>query len=195
MRIKRFDNLWTMGLILFGAILAFFYVAKIFFPQLIVGVAEIPSVVAFGNYVDSHSWAFYTYQVVIAIASGYFYYAACARTYRLSVKQFFIMLAFILVGIVVQIFLPSVYTPYTYAMLIMCSYLIALVGENTNYKTYMSTAVCFFVDIIAQALSLEIRNVIVLSTAVNSATVTILLIDAVIWRVLLYLFFNKDKGE
>ena len=57
MKVKRFNNLWAMGLILFGAILIAFYIVKIFFPQFIVGVAEIPSIVAFGNYVDSHEWA------------------------------------------------------------------------------------------------------------------------------------------
>ena len=47
MKVKRFNNLWAMGLILFGAILVAFYLAKIFFPEFIVGVAEIPAIVNF----------------------------------------------------------------------------------------------------------------------------------------------------
>lgn len=57
MKIKKFKNLWTMGLILFGVILIALYVAKIFFPEFIVGIAEIESVVKFGQYVDTHQWA------------------------------------------------------------------------------------------------------------------------------------------
>lgn len=54
MKIKRFNNLWAMGLILFGAILVAFYLAKIFFPEFIVGVAEIPAIVNFGNLIDGN---------------------------------------------------------------------------------------------------------------------------------------------
>lgn len=193
MKIKRFDNLWTMGLILFGAILALFYVAKIFFPEWIVGIAEIPSIVAFGNFVDSHKWAYCLYQIFVSFCSGYFYYCACSRTYKLSLKQILVMFSFIFAGLIIQLFFPNIYTPYTYVMLIICSFCITLVGENTNYKTFRSTVLCFTIDIMAQAVSLEIRNIIMLSNSVNSATVTILLIDAIIWRVLLYLFFNQDK--
>lgn len=194
MRIKRFDNLWTMGLILFGAILAFFYVAKIFFPQLIVGVAEIPSVVAFGNYVDSHLWAFYTYHACVGLFGGYFYYCACARTYKMTKKQVLLFVSFVVLGLILQRFLPSIYTPYTYVMLVSLPFVMLLIEGETNYKTFRSTAVCFAVDIMAQAFSLEIRNIVMMARAVNSATITILMIDAIIWRVLLYLYFNKDKG-
>ena len=54
MKVKRFNNLWAMGLILFGVILVAFYVAKIFFPEFIVGVAEIPEIVKFGTLIDSN---------------------------------------------------------------------------------------------------------------------------------------------
>ena len=37
MKVKRFNNLWAMGLILCGVLLIAFYVAKIFFPEFIVG--------------------------------------------------------------------------------------------------------------------------------------------------------------
>ena len=45
MKIKKFNNLWAMGLILCGVLLVAFYVAKIFFPEFIVGVAEEPAIV------------------------------------------------------------------------------------------------------------------------------------------------------
>ena len=59
MKVKRFNNLWAMGLILFGAILVAFYLAKIFFPEFIIAIAEIPSIVNIGNYIDSHLWLYY----------------------------------------------------------------------------------------------------------------------------------------
>ena len=47
MKVKKFNNLWAMGLILCGVLLVAFYLAKIFFPEFIVGVAEIPAIVNF----------------------------------------------------------------------------------------------------------------------------------------------------
>ena len=61
MKVKRFNNLWAMGLILFGVLLVAFYVAKIFFPQFIVGVAQTPSIVKFGTYVDSNNIYIYLF--------------------------------------------------------------------------------------------------------------------------------------
>ena len=54
MKVKRFNNLWAMGLILCGVLLVAFYLAKIFFPEFIVGVAEIPAIVNFGNLIDGN---------------------------------------------------------------------------------------------------------------------------------------------
>ena len=194
MKVKRFENLWTMGLILCGALLLLFYVAKIFFPEFIIGIAEIPSVVAFGNYVDSHKWAFYLYHGAVAFFGGYFYYGACSRTYKFNLKQILVMIGFVLIGLFFQKFLPNLYSPYIYVMFVICAYIVSLLGDNANYKTYKSTAICFTVDIMAQAISIEIRNIVIMANAVNSATMTILLIDAIIWRILLYLFFNQNKG-
>ena len=59
MKVKRFENLWTMGLIIFGCLLAILYLLKLIVPEFVVGVAEIPQIVEFGNYVDSHDWAYY----------------------------------------------------------------------------------------------------------------------------------------
>ena len=40
MKIKKFDNIWIMGLILCGAILVFLYMLKIFFPSFVVETAQ-----------------------------------------------------------------------------------------------------------------------------------------------------------
>ena len=55
MKVKRFNNLWAMGLILCGVLLVAFYLAKIFFPEFIVCVAEIPAIVNFGEWQKVHS--------------------------------------------------------------------------------------------------------------------------------------------
>lgn len=40
MKIKRFDNIWIMGLILSGTILVVLYVVKLLFPSFIIETAQ-----------------------------------------------------------------------------------------------------------------------------------------------------------
>lgn len=40
MKIKRFENVWIMGLILSGAILLFLYILKLIFPSFVIETAQ-----------------------------------------------------------------------------------------------------------------------------------------------------------
>ena len=184
-----------MGLILFGAILLLFYVAKIFFPEFIVGVAEIPSVVAFGNYVDSHLWASILFHFVVSYIGGYLYYCACYRKYKLDLLENCSLIAFIVITIIVQYFLPKIYSPFLYVSVILQPLIMLYVHKNICKETFISVCACFIVDIMAQAVSMQIRDIILLASHLNTATMTILLIDTWIWRILLYLFFNHKKNK
>ena len=196
MKVKRFDNLWTMGLILTGAILVLFYIAKIFFPEWIVGVAEIPSIVKFGNYVDSHLWAFCIFNFLVSFVGGYVYACACCRVYKLNKFQTLILFGIVFLGLIFQMYSPTLYTPYTYTTLILIPFLLLIFNKNLCKETFVSTCSCYCIDIMSQAFSMSIRNIVLLSLWVNSATMAILLIDGFIWRILLYLYFNyKNKKE
>lgn len=196
MKVKRFNNLWAMGLILFGVILVAFYIAKIFFPQLIVGVAEIPSIVKFGNYVDSHLWAYIIFSFAISYIGGYFYYCACYRKYKLDLIENLFLIGFTIFSYVIQFLLPDIYTPYNYVVFVFQPFIVLFIKKNKDSKYLTSICTCFSVDIMAQAMSMTIRDIVMMSTQINIATITILLIDTWIWRILLYLFFNyKNKKE
>jgi hypothetical protein len=184
-----------MGLILFGAILVLFYVAKIFFPEFIVGVAEIPSIVEFGNFVDSNLWAFLIFHASISFLTGYIYCCACCRCKTLSIIETIIVLGFILFGLLLQYIAPKIYSFYNYFVFIIAPFVILAIRKGIKKKTFISTIICFTVDIGTQFLSLFIRDITVLTTCVNSATITILLIDLIIWRLLLYCFYNYQKKE
>lgn len=194
MKVKRFNNLWAMGLILFGAILIAFYIAKIFFPEFIVGVAEIPAIVKFGEYVDSHKWAYYLYYTVIGYVGWFLICCICCNTKSLRLKANIIIILNLVLSLFIQNYMQQFYTPYNYTANVLVPFLVCIVSHKTSTKNFISLCVCFCVDIMAQAISLYIRDIVVLSTAINSATITIMLIDTWIWRILLYLFFNY-KGE
>lgn len=193
MKVKRFNNLWTMGLILFGSLLVLFYIAKIFFPQFIISVAETPNIVKLGNYVDTHKWAFYIYHLIVSYIIGYVYCCACCRKMKLNLKENLVLFISIILVIISQEFLPEIYSAINYTIFVFAPFIMLLIDKNLTKETFCSTIICYVVDIMTQAISLFIRNIIILSTCVNSATMTILLIDMVIWRCLLYFYYNYKK--
>ena len=194
MKIKKFNNLWTMGLIIFGALLVGFYVLIIVCPQFIVGVAETPSIVSIGNFIDRNKVCFYIFHFIVGLFSSYIYSCACCRVKKLNRNQTIVLLSFLLFSMVCQEFMPDIYPPYNYVSIVIMQFIIAYISNNENGKTFMSTATCFTVDVMAQAFSMKIRNVVIMTNCVNSATMFVLLIDGMIWRVLFYLYFNH-KGE
>lgn len=195
MKIKRFNNIWFMGLIIFGAILGVFYILKIACPEFIVGIAEIPSIVALGKYIDTHTWAYILFYIVTAYLGLYLYCCACCRKKFLDWKENLIMLSFISIMLLLYFFVPTLYTPFNYVSLILLPFLLLLKNTDLTKITFISTAVCFAVDIMAQAFSMEIRNLLMMTMQVNSATLMILLIDGLIWRALLYFYFNHKNKE
>ena len=193
MKIKRFKNLWTMGLILFGSILVFFYVAKLFFPQFIVGVAELPSIVRFGNFVDTHIWAYHLYNILVGFLSAHIISCASCRKKFLNWKESLVVLSFMIALRFISILIPTQYDAMNYVIMYLIPFVLCLIDKNVNSKTFISTSICFCVDIVSQVLSIQIRNLVPLSAKLNIATITILLIDGWIWRALLYFFFNNEN--
>lgn len=195
MKIKRFNNIWFMGLIIFGAILGVFYILKIACPEFIVGIAEIPSIVALGKYIDTHTWAYILFYTITSFVCYYLYCCACCRKMYLGWKETLMILGTIAILLFFYFILPSLYTPFNYVSLILLPFLMLLQNKDLTKLTFISTAVCFAVDIMAQAFSMEIRNLLMMTMQVNSATLMILLIDVFIWRALLYFYFNHKNKE
>lgn len=195
-KVKKFDNIWTMGLILFGAILVFFYIAKLFFPEWIIGVAETPRIVEIGEYIDGHIWCFHLFNIVVGFIGGYIYCCACLRTYKLSTKALLLFTFEVVLIWLCSLLMPQYYTIVNYLFFIISPITLCLIENKLNKYTLFSTFICFFVDVIATMVSLKIRDLFVYLNNVNSATMMILIIDTWIWRILLYLYFNeKRKGD
>lgn len=194
MKVRRFNNLWAMGLILFGAILIAFYVAKIFFPAFVIGIAEIPSIVNIGNYIDSHSWLHHLVNGIISFATMYLFGCACCRIKKLNLVESACLVLLILISYVIERFLPSQLFTYSVCVYFIFVLIIVIGRKVKDYKVLFSTIICYLITAFAQSLSLEIRNISTLITYPNTATFFILIIDGTIWHILLYLYFNY-KGE
>ena len=192
-KVKRFKNIWTMGLILFGAILTFFYVAKLFFPEWIIGVAETPRLVEIGAYIDNSIPMKLLANEVIGLIFGYVYCCACIQVPKLDRKGFIIFLLSLTTVVLSSLIDFSFYTVFNYINILVIPLMIALVCKQFNFKVVMSTFVCFIIDTLSQILSIQIRDLTQMVHTINTATLLVLCIDLYIWRILLYLYFNEKR--
>jgi hypothetical protein len=193
MKVKKFKNLWTMGLILFGAILILFYVAKIFFPEFIVGVAEIPSIVAFGNFVDSHWWSYYLFTFITSFIGSYLFNCACLSKTKLNWLELLILTCSIIVMFLFETVSIHYYQVISVLIMLLTPTILSLLNKKQNISTFYMTTFCLIVHTFAQILSAEIRGIASMISYPNSATFFILLIDAYIWLFLMYCFSNYKK--
>ena len=104
MKIKRFKNLWLMGLIMSGAILGAIYLLKIFMPQFVINVAHIDSIVNIGHYIDTHKWAWYLASFILSFITYYLVCCASCKVKKLNVKQILIVVVAVLLLFIVKEF-------------------------------------------------------------------------------------------
>lgn len=195
MKIKKFKNLWTMGLIIFGAILVGLYLLKFIFPEFVVSVAQIDAVTKFGNYVDTHMWAYYLFSFVVTFIVGYFYCGACCRKKRLKGIDMVLISLMIIILFVIERLLPQYYIVFNTILMLVVPCLICIIDKKSDIKYLYSTVTTFSIYYLAQLFSLEIRNLSAMITFANTATFTILTIDFYIWVILLYNYYNFKEAK
>ena len=194
MQVKKFNNLWLMGIILSAVILVGLYLAKTFFPSNVIQIAEIPCIVEFGQYVDTHLWAYYLFNGMLSFLGGWLYCCACCRKPYLNWLESLVVLIEVALLFVIQKFLPEYYLSLNLICMAVLPAIICAINKTTNVNRIYSTAIVFTVHQVAQLISLAIRDMAAMVRFPNSATLFILLIDAFIWLVLLYNYFNyKEK--
>lgn len=184
-----------MGLILFGSMLIFFYIAKLFFPQWIIGVAETPRLIEIGNYIDNSIPLKLLASELIGLVFGYIYCCACLQVPKLDQKGFIIFLTFLTILTLSPLIDFSFYTIFNYVNTLFVPLLIALVSKRFDYKVVISTVICFIVDTASQILSIQIRDLTQMVHNINTATMLVLCIDLYIWRILLYFYFNEKRRQ
>lgn len=187
MKIKKFDNIWIMGLILCGAILVFLYVLKIFFPSFVVETAQSEKICKIGNYIDTHQWAWYLASFVLSFIVMSLLCCSACRKKSLNWKELLIICADIVIMYLIKAFAAKYYTALNYVSMIL---LPCIMGA-----TLIPTTITFVSLILVQTFTLEIRNIGVMITDYNFATLLILVIDVYMFQILLYLAMNYKWEE
>lgn len=187
MKIKRFENVWIMGLILSGAILFFLYIFKLIFPSFVIETAQNEQICKIGRYIDTHKWAWYLASSILSFTLYYLSCCACCRKKRLSTKEMLIICAAILFGYAIKEILPQYYVAINNILMILLPCIM-------KAELFPTTVVYFSVNLL-QVFTLEVRNIKSMIADYNFATLLILMIDVYIFEALLYFAFNYRKNN
>ena len=182
-----------MGLLLMGGILILLYLIKLIFPNFVVGVAELPSIVKIGTYIDSHLWANLTFTFITSFITIYFFMCACLSQKKLNLLEIIVLSACVLFLICIQGFALEQYQMINDVLMICLPCIFCYIRKIENVRVFYMTAISFSVHSLGQILSLKIRDISTRIQCPNSATFAILLIDLYIWVFLLYCFSNYRK--
>jgi hypothetical protein len=163
------------------------YVVKIFFPQEFVMIVENEKLIAIGNFIDSHRWCYYLVCCITAFITYWLYLCACCSQKRLKIWQIAIVIAIILGSCVVDKLDPNIAMYYSIISMIVLPALFK--GKLGNI------ALVFSVHIIAQYLSLSIRNLALIFSTFNSLIGLIMTAEMYLWLSLFYIIFNYKEKE
>ena len=175
-----------MGLILCAVILVAVYVLKIFFPHFVIEVAQIESVTVVGHYIDTHKWAWYLTNSLLAFITYFLLICTTCQKTKLNKKDFFWLFLTMLIVELSREILPKQYTALNLSSLIVLPLLV-----KGDFKI---TVIWFVCTCLLQTITLEIRNLVTMISDINSATALILTIDVYILEILLCFAFNYKKG-
>lgn len=172
---------------LVGAFLAAMYVLKFKFPDKFVLAVENETIVAIGNYIDSHEWSYYLFGIITSFITYWLYCCAVCRKWYLKWWQVLVIFATIGINILLSKYDITLYSAFSVITFVV---LPAIFGSELK-----PVAICFGIHSINQVLTLSIRNIPVYMTAMNSLTIYIVGIESLMWLLLLYICFNYKIKE
>lgn len=178
-------KLYISMIILVVAFLVAMYVLKMFFPQEFVMVVENERLVAIGNYIDSHKWAYYSFGIFTSFITYYFYCCAVCKRLYLKLWQYLVILAVIGLSIGFS-FVDTEIVSYIGIM----SFIVLPFIFKANLK---EVAIVYSVHGLAQILTLKIRNFPLYMTNVCSLNLFLTNFECYLWLVLFYILFNLKK--
>lgn len=174
-------------LILSICLLCGMYVAKIFFPEEFVFVIENEKIVAIGNYIDNHAWAYYLLGICTSFLTYWLYLCAVCRKLYLNVIECVMVLIAIGISIGTSFLNNNICAHWNIAAML----LLPMIMKGKLKEV----AIVYSVHGLAQVLSLEIRSLPMYIQYSNTLCFTLLTFECYFWILLFYIIFNYKKEE
>lgn len=159
------------------------YILKFFFPEQFLFAIENETIIEIGNYIDSHAWAYYIVGIATSFLTYWLYLCAVCGKRKLSIKEMAIMLAVIGISIGISFLDEAAVSIVSYISLIALPVLFGC-------RNIKALAIVFSVHTLAQYLSLQIRDLPLFFTNVNTVTATIVGGECYLWLILFYIIYN-----
>lgn len=162
------------------------YVLKFFFPKQFVMAIENENIVKIGNYVDGHKWLQIVCAFITSFVIYWFYLCACLRRWWLKWQHIVVVL--VIIGVTQGLYELD-------ATLASGFSIVAMLVVPVLFRADLNIAITTFaIHYSSQLISTQIRQLPLLMTNINFATVLFLGLESYFWLLLCYLFFNfKEK--
>lgn len=169
--------------------LAFEYILKFFFPEEFVLVVSSPNIIKFGQYVDTHKFAYFLFYCVTAFITYFLYTCACCRKKILNWRYYILFLIIYTISHFLTFYAYNLLTPF-----LVCSMIALACISNSDIRNF---SIIFITHTVAQVLSLEIRGLTQYISTPNTATMFILGMESYLWLLLFYFLncFNIKERE
>lgn len=174
-------------LILILVFLVAMYILKIFFPQEFMMSIQDQKLIAIGTFIDNNIWLKYVFGAFTAFLTYYLYCCACKHCLFLKWYEVLYIVLTIILCRFINFYDPTIATAISHASFL---YLPALM--NGSLKT---SAIVYTTHLIAQSLSLTIRNLPLYLKSINSITLFVFGIESYLWLLLFYIVFNYKKKD
>lgn len=180
-------KVFRVMLTLVAVFLLALYVLKIFFPEQFVMSISSEPIKQIGEFIDQRVWLRYICAGITSFITYWLYCCACSHRLYLKWYECLIILGFIVINRVVNCFDTTFGTALS-----LCSFVLLPSLLKCNLK---ECAIVYTFHVIAQSLSLAIRNLPIYLTTTNYATVLLLGLESYFWLLLFYILFNYKKKE
>ena len=174
-------------IILVAVFLTALYVLKIFFPQQFVMAVSSEGIKAVGQFVDDRIWLRYICAGITSFITYWLYCCACSNRYYLKWYECLYILGYVIINRVVNCFDTNIGTALS-----LCSFVLLPFLTKCQLK---NCAIVYTFHVIAQSLSLTIRNLVAYLTTANYVTVLLLGIESYLWLTLFYFIFNQKNNK
>lgn len=163
------------------------YIGKLLYPENFIFILENPRLIAIGNYIDTHRWAYYFASFGFCFATYWLFVCAACRKKYLVKKELRIATIVIIISYLLSEIAPSMSSYIDIVcMLLLC------VGFKATIKDY---AFVFSVDIFASILLILTRGVFVYVASTNFMLGAMAALESYLWLIALYLIQNYFKKE
>lgn len=177
--------LFIIALVLTSLLTIGLYVAKIFFPNMVLMVLDNGQLVQIGSLINSISWLYYVCLGASLFIAYWLFLCACKRSWYLNCKEILIVLL-TTVGMIAVGF----YNATLQSHLLVCSFFILPLVFKFNLKI---ATLCYFVLGLAYFVS---TNLLALPLATPNFLSTLLLsLECFLWLILFVVIFNCKKKK